>query len=196
MYDLVPPSQAVYYRWRGGLRPELQARLTLARALTSEKPTDALVALVGQGVERDVALQLARGVHRWPAPCSEPACAIADGAINELRRLSPPGVEAKLRPFLARYEPALTRLERASDRSAGARGRQGSSSPSRIAASPAAYLGTVGPRLAELVGDLGDRNAERTALGGPTLWDRVHEAEQEMIAKNLLSPAEVVATTR
>jgi hypothetical protein len=60
--------------------------------------------------------------------------------------------------------------------------------------SASAYLGSVGPELAERIGELGDRALERKAPGEATLRDRVFEVETEMVRCNLLSPAEVVAT--
>ena len=195
LYDLVPLAQAIYERWRGSSKPELQVRLAIARALTSAKPADALLDVVDQGVSTDISIQLGRRVHHWPVPCSEYPCAAAVYAIGEVRRLNPPGIGRKLSEFLSRYQAVRARIaadSKTAPTAASAKGQP--DAPARSAVSPPPYLGAVGPGLAELIGDLGDREAERQAVGGVTLWDRVFKAEQEMVKRNLLGASEVVAT--
>lgn len=143
--------------------PVVWTHARVARALQDPDPVARLLEIVEDGVRQDAAaraLQAGYGGDRRDR--SGGVLAVAG-----LRRLDPPGVLRQLRQALALYE--WERVEpgqmgvpewRVEDVRQQRRRWQ---------------LGALGVALAELVGDLGDPETERDALGGPTLAERVEE---------------------
>jgi hypothetical protein len=192
MYDLVPLIESTKARWYGGSRDELDLRLQIANALMAADPAESLLELVRDGVKSDVACQLGATEYRWAMPCERPACAAAAYAIRELRRLNPPGTPQELKAILADYGVVRERNQRAWRERIEASKKKGTPEMLDWKPSPTAHLGFLGPQIARLIGDLGDRETESIELHEKTLWERVHEAETEMVKRHLVSRAETV----
>ena len=193
MYDLIPEIERASRRWVSPPTQSIRAQILVGQACVSTDPGATLLALIRDGVEHDVALQIASTDPMVAfVPCTDLACSAGLLAIPELRRLNPPGVVKELEAILDLYQPVRDKKEQEwLKRVEGAERNHHpvdySSKPSEIS-----FLGSLGSSVAELVGDLGDRARERQALGGRCLWDRVHEAEREMVRKGLLRAGEMV----
>jgi hypothetical protein len=147
--------------------PKVQAHARVARALRDPHPVARLLEIIEEGAGLDSAArawQPEYGGDRWGQ---------SGGvlAVAELRRLNPPGVLPQLRQALALYEweRGGPGADRQSEGALEWQVEDGRELRRRW------QLGALGVALAELVGDLGDPETERDALGGPTLADRVEE---------------------
>jgi hypothetical protein len=196
MYDLVPLIGTLAARLFGGSQEELQLRLQIAYCLMAPNAAERLLELVRDGVKSDVACQRGAKEYRWAMPCNDRACGAAVYAIREIRKLNPPRVSDQLKEMLSEYEAVRTKGQNALQKRVEAARKEGIPEFPEWQPSPTAHLGFLGPQIAKLVGDLGNREIERQALGEKTLWDRVNEVEKEMVKRHLVTEAETVTQAK
>lgn len=178
MYDLIGEIEKA---WSEGLlagSDRLGREIEIAKALSSADARERLIALVREGV-----LQ----------PIDSPKELLAKMALNELRRLNVESTAEELRKMLELYEPAREKQERqARERIEKVRAEGRYLLPGELPDKDA-YLGVLGRKIIEAIGDLGDREFERKALGGRTLWDQVNEVERELVRRGKISEKQMVS---
>jgi len=172
-FDLLPHVEAVRATAPAENRHDLGNRITLAQASRGAEPLGALLRIVERAAGLDVALRSAvlDGAKPVPRRTTQPH-RVGHFALDRIRRLGKREAIEPLGRTLRRYEALRSKAP------PGAK-------PDRI-------LGRLGWEIAETIGDLGDRDFERAALGRRTLWDRVKEAEDELVRRGSLPESELV----
>jgi hypothetical protein len=180
---LLQHIEASWKNWDFAPGQVTRAKVLLAHARHAPTPADALLRLVEHGAANEAAM-LQAAARGLPAPeRNDLAQLAAEYAIAELRRLNPPGVVERLKPILALYTPPVptpTPVDRPEP-------------PGADRWSCLICSSSIGWAVAELVGDLGNREAERQAVGGRCLWDQVHEVEVELVKRGKLKPEAMVS---
>jgi hypothetical protein len=113
--------------------------------------------------------------------------------LAELRRLDAAGTSEDLKRVLELYRPAKEKQDRELQEKVAIARSENRYVPKDEIPSPTTYLSFLGWEIAEAIGDLGDRDFERKALGGRTLWDQVNEAERELVRQGKLHQSEMVS---
>lgn len=180
MPDLTRRVEEESSKWPNSPSDYLSNQIAIARALSSPNPQVHLLVLVRQGV-----LQ----------PTDSSRELLGKQALNELRRLNLEGAAEELKEVLELYEPAKEKHDK-ERKEVLEKARQENrhllhSERHRLAED--AYLGVLGKEIIKAIGDLGDREFERKALGGRTLWDQVHDTEQELVRQGKLQRSEMVS---
>jgi hypothetical protein len=189
---------------RGSLRSNresIEPALRMRKALTASDPEEALLRLVRHGVEVEVEHTLMPADKR-PSDYRpfEAEVLFAMGAVDELRRLNPPGAAERLAALYALYKPAEEKLERERDELL-AKEKAGTLPrvyPARVISPAKGLTGRLARSIVETIGDLGDRDFERTVFrerldGLPTLWDRVNQVEKELVKQGKIKASEAVS---
>jgi hypothetical protein len=180
---LLQHIEASWQNWGFSPGQVTRAKVLLAHARHAAASADALLRLVEDGAANEAAA-LQAAARGLPAPERDDLAQTAAAyAIAELRRLNPPDVLDRVKAILALYTPPVptpTPVDRP--------GPPGADRWSCLICSS-----SIGWAVAELVGDLGDREAERKALGGRCLWDQVHEVEVELVKHGKLKPEAMVS---
>jgi hypothetical protein len=168
--------------------------LRIREAVISPDPTSALLALIREGVTADVkrGLKTAKELKN-DYPLDDSPFILARRALRALRRVDPPNAAQSLKELLPLYRPVEEKWER-DQREARARGDIGNPfGPPKLELPPGQIplVGQLSRDLVEAIGDLGDRDFERTIfrerLGLPfTLWDRVNQVERELVKRGEL----------
>lgn len=196
MVELVPAIESAAARWPIPPSADFKALLDVSRITAGPEPVLALLRVVEAGVQADVAAQLQRQEYRWAAPCRADSCLRAGLAIDSLRRLGATEAAGPLCQLILKYQPVRERIQQQWNEAVEKAQLESKGWPGDYEPSSDAYLGSLGSRVAALVGDLGDREAERAALGGPTLWDDVHLAETELMRRGLLDASSTVTAAK
>lgn len=158
--------------------PTLASAMNVADALRSPEPASALRALACDAARVELKSALVSGaLLREARPETERLT--VEAAVEALRRLEARGEIGRLKDVVERYRELSEKTESANVASGSGLKRR------------SALFG-YGRTLAELVGDLGDREYERDALGVPTLWDRVREVESVLVRSRQVAPEETV----
>jgi hypothetical protein len=190
--DLKPEIATANARHKGHDWGFLDTYRALALAKASNDPVNALLQIVRRGAELESSRKLLpEDAAQRPALADERRAQVtAVIALTELRRINAPGIIAGLQEALKLYAPVKAYVADRDQQQAA-----GSQEKARERVSPRSYLGTLGWSIAELIGDLGDRDFERTALGGRCLWDQVNEVEIVLVKRQLLKVGQMVTTT-
>jgi hypothetical protein len=169
MAPLVTSSDAAAALRLAETQPVLRAEIELARALSTQDPGHALLELVARDTEHDA-------TRVGDMKQGEPAAARM--ALAELRRLNPAGAADELKRILTE----ATRNKAAHAAAENSLRGAGSS-------------GNLVLDIAEVVGDLGDREFERRMLGGRTLWDQVNDVEEALAKSGKIPRSAMVASS-
>lgn len=212
--DLIPAIRRVLNGRLKANREPIEMHLRVREASISRRAGDTLLRLVQEGVGWDVERLLAQppmwNMDRLLAESKRPKAGarhdevplgVARLALDELRRVNPPGAREGLKEALTLYKPAEEKRIR--DREEGlarekrieARGGQAVT----LKVPPEKALdGRLSRDIVEAIGDLGDRDYERAVfkdlLGGRlTLWDRVNKVEGELVKQGKMKVSEMVS---
>lgn len=192
---------------RHGLEDRLQANrssigteMRVREAVISGAPGSALLALVREGVKFDVELGLRpsdMGKKGPLSPIDETPLHLARRAMEALRAIDRPGAVKPLKELLELYRPVEERRER-EEKSNSLMGQWLRAAPGlELPPGQRRLVGRLSGELVETIGDLGDRNFERTTfknrLGLPILWDRVNKVETELVKQGKLSADQMVS---
>lgn len=163
--------------------PTLAAAMIVAVASQTAERESNLFALVSDAARAELksALEANKLTHE-ARPETERL--VVQGAVDGLRRLNARGQIGSLRQIVERYR-SVTR------QSALHSGPASLAAPGGRSVRTGQVFG-YGEQVAELVGDLGDRDFERETLGAPTLWDRVQEVESKLVLTRQLDPVATV----
>lgn len=186
MTELLPvlrqSASALQERQRSTVAPYL----LILEALASPRPTQSLVLLVRQGVDEAVRRRARRSTGVTEPNLTTSAEVAASLALRELRRMNAADTLGSLKAIIEDSLPG------------------GSLTPERGGANGAPRLldgnqpmassvGELGVGIAEVVGDLGDRDFERQSLGHRTRWDQVSAAERTLVEQGKLRREEMVS---
>lgn len=169
--------------------------LTIYKALVSEKPDRELIRILRQSVLYEVSISQ-KSQKELSAAYAATQEVIGTGhlAVVQLRRRNAPALIDELRAILRLYDGIRDQYAAESKRAVDSAQRDGSRAVDRaLAVRPTSYLMQLGWEVAEAIGDLGDREFERATLGGRTLWDQVHEAEEELARQGKIRRSEMVS---
>jgi hypothetical protein len=175
----------------------LQGPVAAALASGGDEPVRALLELVRRGAEEEcavVTLMVQTGTGR--APLDDEAVSAARYAVPALRKLAGTGTLEGLKEIAALYSKAVAIGEEQRRQGLEAQEHRKDASPliQDETVDPLTLMATtLWPSIAELIGDLGDREFERAALGGRCLWDQVHEVEVELVKRGKLKPEAMVS---
>ncbi len=190
--SLLPSIRSRLETWASGDRMAIRPYLDVAEAIASPSASDGLIQLVRQGATYDVtSLKGEKPRSGEDAVAYDNERRTARLALVRLRRMNPPRVLEDLRNILALYDSVKEQRRRTEEKLQAA-GRPYLSSE---VAAPGDALGRLGKDISEAVGDFGDRALERSALGGPTLWDRVSEAEKALEKRGQLTLGAMVSSS-
>jgi hypothetical protein len=181
-------------------REPIEMDLRVREAVISTDPKSALLALIRECVNADVkcGLRTAEQLKKEP-PCSDSWFILARKALEALRRVNPPGAAQALKGLLALYRPVEEKWQRdrEAEKARGAPIRFHEPPEPQLPPGQIPLVGRLSRNLVEAIGDLGDRDFERTVfknrLGLPfTLWDRVHEVEEALVKKGTMKASQMV----
>jgi hypothetical protein len=183
-------------------RQSIERALRLRKALIAPDPEGPLLQLIRRGVERDVEHTLL-AVDKRTADSRpfEAEIGLARQALEELRRLNPPGAAERLEAMYALYKPAQERVER--ERAELLAKQKEGKFPPMFPPQEISRAKGVGGQLAvsivQVIGDLGDRDFERQVFrerldGLPILWDRVNQVEKELVSQGKMNASEMVTS--
>lgn len=180
--DLIPTIHKQIGGWLPHEQREVARYVAVAKARAGANPVHALALLVQSGASTAVgsAGKSARGVPLEEQSDVKEAGRLASMALDALRQM---GDGTTLNELKKAFEPY-----RSFGPEAGTVARPGSK-----VAKPGAYLGTLGREIVEAIGDFGDREFERRAVGGRTYWDKVNEAETQLVRQGKLRESEMVS---
>lgn len=164
------------------------AEIEMLRIKRQGDPVPRLMAIIDAEVQRDVAAHLSSEIKNGRSS-GVIASPLFELAVAELRRLNPPGSAEKLQPLVAAYDKVVARCNAYLAEHPMAERQEESLAP---AAKVIPYPSATTRVLAELAGDLGDRELERRTLGGQTLWDQVNALERKLVKKGQLSSSATV----
>jgi hypothetical protein len=168
-------------------------QMEVAEACATANPAARLLTIMEEGVRAD--LDSGRNSSRAGGPMSTPHDDYKFNlALRAFRRLNPPEGLQRVKELLALYERAEQqrgKLDKAAATPADDRPATGSHL--MPTPSPGSLTSGLARTLAELAGDLGDRDLERKVLGGRCLWDQVHEFETELLRTKQISRAQMAS---
>ncbi len=201
MDELIPDIERALDGRLQSDREAIEPALRMRKALIAPDPAGALLKLIRHGVEVDVEHTLLPADKR-PSDSRpfEAEVVFAMGAVNELRRLNPPGAAERLAAVYALYKPAEEKLDRERDEML-AKEKAGTLPrvyPRREVSPAKGLTGRLARFIVEAIGDLGDRDFERTVFkerldGLPTLWDRVNQVERELVKQGRMEASEMAS---
>jgi hypothetical protein len=148
------------------------------KAVGSSNPATRLLELVRQAVGK---------------PTDQPSQLAAYASLDQLRRLNLEGTAERLKEVVKLYEPLKEAYERKRLEMREEAGRKRPLLPRGWERGERDYLGVLGAQIIEVIGDLGDREFERAALGRRTLWDAVRDVELRLVNQGKLLPSEMVS---
>lgn len=179
MLDLLPRVRSESAKWLNPPSELLKRKIELVQTMAAPNVEDRLVDMVRDGISHpgDGVTQL-----------------LAIEALQELRVLNRDGTDRRLKQLLDLYEPAAQEAETRRKQVILKRDQERVSllSQERAELERGSHLGLLRKKVIEAIGDLGDREFERTAIGGTTLWDSVHESETALAKRGQLSPKDMV----
>jgi hypothetical protein len=187
LVQLVPDIEESMASWPFPPSEMLEARLHVAKILASQDPLGGLLELVKSAAQTEVdwLVTIADGSAQAVRTIQAPTAAWV--ALQELRQQNPSGAAGKLKEIFRLYDRSRAAYQVARERMM----REGALP--RDLPGNVAHLGEHGVMVAELIGDLGDREFERAALGGRCLWDQVREVELELVKQGKLKRKAMVS---
>lgn len=194
MFELLPLLEAAKRRLEPAASRLRGLRVDVLSAAYGASPEPALLGYIQRGVDEDVtsrrsaAAAQAAGRRGLPV-CESDACYAAHFAIDHLRWANSTEALGRLKAMLATYETVREALMQANETRARVAREKGRPECDLGEPRPAIWLGRLGERLAELIGDLGDRSTERAGLGRKTDSELVEEVEDVMEQRGLLRPS-------
>jgi hypothetical protein len=156
--------------------------LLILDALASPRPSQSLTSLVRQAATQAAESRRVQGQASGQTTVPERAGFLA---IEELRRLDAGAETETLKSIIE-----LLREAKNGDRQPKANIGQ---NPSNDRDRKLESLGSLGISIAGVIGDLGNREFEREALGGRTQLDQVSEAEKKLVGQGKLQTREMVS---
>jgi hypothetical protein len=199
--DLIPDIEKTIVDHPADERSYIGELLAIRKAATSADPAQALLALVRRGIEDDVQRLLASPSGRSDTLVDEFNLRCGHLALVELRERNIPGAVNQLEQMMTLYQPAEEQaIRERKDLESRLKEQGGHLAPSDLP-SPHRLRGYLAVDLIETIGDLGDRDLERSEflerLGGrPTLWDRVNRVETELVRQGRMKASQMVTSER
>lgn len=185
-------------------REPIEMDLRVREGVISTDPKSALLALIREGVRADVKRGLKTEEQlRKESPSHDSWFILARKALAALRRVNPPDVVQDLKELLGLYRPVEEKWQRdrEEEKARGALIRFYAPPEPQLPPGQTPLVGRLSRDLVETIGDLGDRDFERTVfknrLGLPfTLWDRVHQVEESLIKQGTMKASGMVTGER
>ncbi|MGV8040939.1 MAG: hypothetical protein AB2L07_12960 [Thermoanaerobaculaceae bacterium] len=185
MFELLPLLVAAKPRLEPSVGRHLGLRVDVLSAAYGASPESALLGYIQRAVDEDVAARLPTAAQ-GQAVCSSDACYAALFAMDHLRRADAAEALGQLKSILASYGTVREALMHGYETRVRVAREKGKSLWNLTEPRAEMWLGLLGEKLAELIGDLRDRGTERAALGRKTDSELVEEVEEVMEQRGLL----------